>query len=54
MGKGDTSDCAGGFKSGATNQLEHIWNTDLKQFSLQQNKKNVDLSSGGYFVIFER
>jgi hypothetical protein len=35
MGKGDDSDCAGGFKPGPPNQSKHTWDTDLKQLSLQ-------------------
>ena len=53
MGKGDNSDCAGGFKPGPPNQSKHTWNADLKQLSLQRDRTNINLSSCGFLVIFE-
>ena len=41
MGKGDNSDCAGGFKPGPPNQTKHTWNADLKQLSLQRDRTKL-------------
>jgi len=38
MGKGNNSDCAGGFNPGPPNQSQHMWDTDLKQLSLQRDR----------------
>ena len=34
MGKGDNSDCAGGFKLGTPYQSKSTWDTELNQLSL--------------------
>ena len=39
MGKGDNSDFASGFKPCPPNQLKHILDIDLKQLSLQRDRK---------------
>ncbi len=41
MGKGDYSDCAGGFKHGPSNQSKHTWDTNLKRISLQRDRINL-------------
>jgi len=41
LGKGDNSDCAGGFKPGPPNQSKHTWDTDLKQLSLQRDRTKL-------------
>ena len=41
MGKGDNSDCAGGFKPGPPNQSKHTWDTYLKQLSLQHDRTKL-------------
>jgi hypothetical protein len=41
MGKGDNSDCAGGFKLGPPNQSKHTWDTDFKQLSLQRDRTKL-------------
>ncbi len=41
MGKGDNSDCAGGFKLDPPNKLKHTWDTDLKQLYLQRDRTKL-------------
>jgi hypothetical protein len=41
MGKGDDSDCAGGFKPGPPNQTKYEWDTDLKQLSLHRDRTQL-------------
>ena len=41
MGKGDNSDCAGGFKPGPPNQSKHTWDAELKQLSLQRDRTKL-------------
>jgi hypothetical protein len=41
MGKGDNSDCAGGFKPGPPNQTKHMWDIHLKQLSLQRDRTKL-------------
>ncbi len=41
MGKGDNSDCAGGFKPGPPNKSKQTWDTDLKQLSLQRDRTQL-------------
>jgi len=41
MGKGDTNDCAGGFKPGPPYQSKHTWDTYLKHFSLQRDQTKL-------------
>jgi hypothetical protein len=41
MGKGDYSECAGGFKHGPPNQSKHTWDTDLKQLSIQHDRTKL-------------
>ena len=41
MGKGDNSDCAGGFEPGPPNQSKHTWETYLKQLSLQRDRTKL-------------
>ena len=41
MGKGDNSDCAGGFKPGLPNQPKHLWDTNFKHLSLQRDRTKL-------------
>jgi len=41
MGKGDNSDCAGGFKHGHPYQAKYTWDTNLKQLSLQRDRTKL-------------
>jgi len=41
MGKGDNSDCAGGFKPCLPNQSKHTRDADLKQLSLQRDRTKL-------------
>jgi len=41
MGKGDNSDCAGGFRPGPPNQSKHTWDTNLKQLFLQRGRPKL-------------
>jgi hypothetical protein len=41
MGKGDNSDCAGGFKPGPPHQSKHTWDIDLKQLYLKRDNTKL-------------
>jgi hypothetical protein len=53
MGKGDNSDYAGGFKPGPPNQPNHVWDADVKQLSLQRDRKKLICHHVAFLLFLE-